>query len=212
VRLITTFLLSITLAAAQPNSSSPSPEPKDRIRSVRDLAKQADEGIPGIAAYVTDPAVEVRVEVVKRLNEIGGPRTLDALVRLTADTDAEVQINAIDGLINIFVPGYLKSGIARATSRSGDTLKVKFNEPGDLVVDGYVNVPPEAVTAVTNVLANSKSLEARANAARALGIFRAPPIGRGSLLERRPVDVRVAGCHPEDPRSQRWTVCCLSGS
>lgn len=172
MRLTTILFLSITLAAAQP-AASPASDPKDRIRAVRDLAKQADEGIPGIAAYVQDPVLEVRLEVVKRLNEIGGPRTLDTLARLSADADPEVQIHAVDGLINVFVPGYLKSGIARATSRSGDVLKVKFNDPGDLVVAGYVNVTPEAVAAATNVLKNSKSLEARANAARALGIFRA---------------------------------------
>jgi len=143
------------------------------VRAVRDLARLADEGIAGIAAYITDPALEVRLEVVKRLNEIGGPRTLNALGRLSADADPEVQIHAIDGLITVFVPGYLKTGIARATSRAGDVLKVKFNEPGDLVVDGYVSVAPEAIAAATNVLANSRSLESRANAARALGIFRA---------------------------------------
>jgi HEAT repeat protein len=131
------------------------------------------EGIEAMSAYISDPAVEVRVEVAKRLNDIGGPRILPALVRLTADTDAEVQINAVDGLINIFVPGYLKSGVARLITRSGDTIKIKFNEPGDLVIDGYVNVAPEAVAAVSKVLASSKSLESRANAARALGIFRA---------------------------------------
>jgi HEAT repeat protein len=168
VRLITISLLSITLLAAQPAA-----DPKDRIRAVRDLARNADEGIPGIAAYITDPAQEVRLEVVKRLNDIGGPRTLNALVRLTADADAEIQINAIDGLINIFVPGYLKSGIARTTTRTGDVLKIRFNEPGDLVTDGYVTVAPDVIAAATNVLSNAKSLEARANAARALGVFRA---------------------------------------
>ena len=168
MRLLTISLLSVTLLVAQPAT-----DPKERTRAVRELGKLGIEGIAGIAAYIPDPAAEVRVEVAKRLNDIGGPRTLPSLVRLTADGDAEVQINAIDGLINIFVPGYLKSGIARTTTRSGDALKVKFNEPGDLVVDGYVNVAPEAIAAATDVLAKSKSLESRANAARALGIFRA---------------------------------------
>ncbi|MEO5922869.1 MAG: HEAT repeat domain-containing protein [Bryobacteraceae bacterium] len=175
MRLTTIALLSITLVAAQTAPPSSSSDPKERVRAIRDLTKQADEGIPGIAAYAADPSVEVRLEAVKSLNAIGGPRTLNGLAQLSADSDPEIQINAVDGLINIFVPGYLKSGIARATTRSGDALKVKFNDPGDLVVDGYVNVTPEAITAATNVLAKSKSLEARANAARALGIFRARP-------------------------------------
>jgi HEAT repeat protein len=172
VRLTTIFLLSITLVAAQPTPPASS-DPRERIRTIRELGKLGDEGIAGIAAHIPDPTAEVRVEVVKTLNSIGGPRTIPSLARLSADADAEVQIHAVDGLINVFVPGYLKSGIARATTRSGDAIRVKFNDPGDLVVDGYVNVPPEVITAVTGVLANSKSLEARSNAARALGIFRA---------------------------------------
>jgi HEAT repeat protein len=174
VRLITVFLLSITLAGAQ-SSPQANSDPKERARAIRELSRLGAEGITGISVYLTDPAVEVRVEAAKRLNDIGGPRTIPPLVRLTADADPEVQINAVDGLINIFVPGYLKSGVARLISRSGDALKVKFNEPGDLVIDGYVNVNPEVIAAVTSVLTSSKSLESRANAARALGIFRARP-------------------------------------
>lgn len=162
------FLITATLAA------QPAGTPAERIRAIRDLAKQSFEGIPGIAAYAADPSVEVRLEAARRLNEIGGPRTLPALVMLAADADAEIQLNAVDGLINIFVPGYLKSGLARTVTRGKDgTLKVKFNEPGDLIVDGYVSVPPEAIDATIGVLTNSSNLEARANAARATGIFRA---------------------------------------
>ncbi len=171
MRLTTIFLLSITVLAGQTAPSST--DPKERSRAIRDLAKLGVEGIAGISAYILDPAVEVRVEAAKRLNEIGGPRVMPALIRLTSDADAEVQINAVDGLVNVFVPGYLKSSVSRLLTRSGDGIKVKFNEPGDLVIDGYVNVAPEAISAVTSVLADSKSLESRANAARALGIFRA---------------------------------------
>jgi HEAT repeat protein len=71
------------------------------------------------------------------------------------------------------VPGYLKTGVSRSARRSGDTLTVRFNEPGDLVVDGYVRVSEPAIGAATKALRESRSLEVRANAARALGIFRA---------------------------------------
>ncbi len=173
MRLITIFLLSITLVSAQ-SAAPASADPKDTIRSVRELARLGDEGIAGIVAHASDASADVRLEVVKALNSISGPRTLNPLVRLSADADPEVQIHSIDGLVNIFVPGYLKAGIARVTVRSSDGVKVKFNDPGDLVVDGYVNVTPEAITAATNVLVNSKSLESRANAARALRSY-----GRG---------------------------------
>lgn len=167
-RALTILLICAPITLAQTGAA----EPKDRIRTIRDLAKR-DDPVPAITSYLRDPAVEVRLEAVRRLSEIGGARVVPGLVTATADPDAEVQIYATDGLMDIFVPGYAKNGIARTTTRSGDTVKVRFNEPSDLVVDGYVNVAPEAITALTNILTNSMNAAARANAARGLGMFRA---------------------------------------
>jgi HEAT repeat protein len=44
------------------------------VRAVRDLAKQGDDSIAKLAPYVGDPDTSVRVEAVKALVEIGGPR------------------------------------------------------------------------------------------------------------------------------------------
>jgi HEAT repeat protein len=169
-RALAILLIFAPMTVAQTGAA----EPKDRIKTIRDLSKR-DDPVPAIASYLRDPAVEVRLEAVKRLNEIGGARVVPGLVTATADPDPEIQIHATDGLIDIFVPGYAKNGIARTATRSGDTVKVRFNEPSDLVVDGYVTVAPEAVTGLINVLANSTNLAARANAARGLGMFRAAP-------------------------------------
>jgi HEAT repeat protein len=167
--------LSLGAALATGQQTSPDNDPKERIRLIRELAKKNGEGIPGIAAYVRDPDLDVRLETVQRLSEISGPRTLSALATLCADPDPEIQLNAIDGIVNIYLPGYLKSGISRSVKRSADGIKVRFNDPGDLVVDGYVNVSPEAISAISSVLRDSKSLDAKASAARALGILRANP-------------------------------------
>lgn len=148
-------------------------DPKERIRTIRDLARQFGEGIPGIETYVHDPEINVRLEAVNRLNDIGGPRTLNALITLTADSDPEVQLKAIDGIVSIYVSGYLKEGISRNVKRSEDGVKVRFNDPTDLVVDGYVNVPQEAIGALRGLLRDSKSFDVKASAARALGVLRA---------------------------------------
>jgi HEAT repeat protein len=169
-RALVILLSFAAISAAQDHDASSSP--KDRIRSVRDLAK-GDDPVRAISPYLSDSAVEVRMEAVRRLKDIGGARVIPALITATADSDAEVQIHATDGLLDIFLPGYGKNGIARTISRSGDTVKVRFNEPGDLVIDAYVRVPAEAITALTDVLSNSKNPAARANAARALGMLRA---------------------------------------
>lgn len=160
-----------SFAVAQPAVSQG--DPKERIKAIRDLARQFGEGIPGIEAYVHDPDLDVRLEAVDRLNGIGGPRTLSALITLTADPDPEIQLKAIDGIVSIYVSGYIKDGVSRNVKRSAEGVRVRFSEPTNLVVDGYVNVPPEAIEALTRVLRDSKSFDAKANAARALGVLRA---------------------------------------
>jgi HEAT repeat protein len=170
VKLATILLLSSALLSAQ--TAAPA-DPKQRAASARDAAKQGVDGIPVLTTLSRDASIEVRVEAVKQLNTVGGPRTLNALTVAANDADPEVQMHAIDGLINIFLPGYLKSGLARATTRTPDGIRVKPNDPGDFVVEGFVTVAPEAITALTQALKSSKNFDVRANAARALGMFRA---------------------------------------
>ncbi len=161
------------LLAAGQSTSLPTAIPRERILTIRELAKKSSDGIPGIAVYVRDPDLDVRLEAVRRLGDIGGPRTLPPLATFCADSDPEVQLNAIDGIVNIYVPGYIKNGVSRSVRRSAEGVKAKFNDAGDMVVDGYVNVEPEAVAALIGVLRDSKSLDVKANAGRALGILRA---------------------------------------
>ncbi len=85
---------------------------KQRTRAVRDLGKQGEDAIPKIVPSLSDPDVGVRVEAVKALIQIGGPKTLDGLVRAAGDNDAEVQIRATDGLVNVYLPGYVKTGLS----------------------------------------------------------------------------------------------------
>jgi HEAT repeat protein len=148
-----------------------------RVRGVRDLAKQGEDAIPKIAAYVKDQDAEVRVEAVKALNDIGGPKTLDGLVAGARDSDPEVQIRATDGIVNIYVPGYLKNGFAGSVRKVGTAVRGRFTDTNDQVIESFVLVRPEAIDALATVVRGSSSLEGRANAARALGILR----GRAAL-------------------------------
>jgi HEAT repeat protein len=160
-------LTFVTPAAAQdPN------EVKQHLRSIREMAKQGEEAIPKIAPYLTDTDFSVRIETVKAINEIGGPKTIDPLIRATRDPDPEVQIRATDGLVNVYLPGYLKTGISGSLQRAGNSIKAKFSDTNDQVIDAYVQVRPDAIEALGKVARGGASLEARANAARALGILR----------------------------------------
>ena len=160
------FAAALTLLQAQDADT------KQRTRAVRDLAKQGDDAIPKIVPSFSDPDVAVRVEAVKALIQIGGPKTLDGLVRAAGDNDPEVQIRTTDGLVNVYLPGYVKTGLSGRLSRAGASVTAKFNDTNDQVIDPFVQVRPDVIGALGKLARGAASLDARANAARALGVLR----------------------------------------
>ena len=145
---------------------------KQRAKAAHDLAKAGEDGAPRLMPYVTDPDLSVRLEAVKSLNQIGGPKTVDPLVRASRDNDPEIQIRAVDGLVNAYLPGYLKSGISGTIQRVGNSVRAKFSDTNDQILDAFVEVRPEVIQALGRLATGGASLESRANACRALGILR----------------------------------------
>lgn len=151
---------------------APAADTKQRLRTVRDLSKTGEDAIPQIAPYITDPDLSVRIEAVKALVNIGGPRSLDPLVQATRDNDPEIQIRATDGLVNFYLPGYIKVGLSGSLHRVGTSIKAKFTDTNDQIIDTFVQVRPDVIDALGKLAVHGASLEARANAARAVGILR----------------------------------------
>jgi HEAT repeat protein len=145
---------------------------KQRAKAAHDLGKQGEDAIPKLLPYVGDTDITVRLEAVRSLDEIGGPKTVDPLVRLVNDPDPEIEIRATDGLVNVYLPGYLKTGISGTLQHVGTSIKAKFSESNDQVIDSYVEVRPEVITALGTLVKNGAGTAARANAARAIGILR----------------------------------------
>lgn len=171
----TLLLLSAILTFAQAPAPAQQPaqgDTKQRVRAVRDMAGQGQDAIPNIAPYLRDIDITVRLEAVKALDEIGGPKTVDALVEAARDNDPEMQIRATDGLVNVYLPGYLKSGITGSLSRAGNSIRAKFSDTNDQIIDPYVEVPPPVIQVLGRLSRAGSSLESRANAARAVGILR----------------------------------------
>ncbi len=108
---------------------------KQRARAVHDLAKGGFDSIPKIAPYVSDPDLNVRIEAVKALVDIGGPRTVEPLVKAAGDSDPEIQIRATDGLVNAYLPGYSKTGMSGTLQRVGNGIKAKVGDTNDQVID-----------------------------------------------------------------------------
>jgi HEAT repeat protein len=164
--------LFFSLATLFPFAHAQDADPKQRVRTVRDLAKQGEDSIPKIAAFGGDADIGVRVEAVKALVEIGGPKTVDALVKAAGDNDTEVQIRATDSLVNVYLPGYIKTGLSGTLSRVGSSVKGKFTDTNDQVIDPFVQVRPDVITVLGRLARGGASLDSRANAARALGVLR----------------------------------------
>ncbi len=142
--------------------------PKD----VRAVAKQGPQAIPTVAQYLNSTSVDTRVEAIKQLIVLGGKDTIDPLLRGTRDTDPEVQIRATDGLVNYYLPGYVRQGLGSSFVRASASVRAKFSDTNDQTIDAFVIVRPDVIAALGQLARTGASLDARANACRALGILR----------------------------------------
>jgi HEAT repeat protein len=166
----TLLLFSLSLFAFAQSSQL---DTKQRLRAVHDLSHQGFDAIPKIAPYVSDPDLGVRIEAVKALVDIGGPKTVDPLVRATADPDPEIEIRATDGLVNAYLPGYVKTGMSGTLQRAGNSIKGHFGDSAnDQVIDAYIDVRPDVIAALGKLARAGANVDARANAARAVGVLR----------------------------------------
>ena len=145
---------------------------KQRAKAVREMGKGGSESIPRIEPYLTDVALDVRLEAVKAIVDIGTQSSLEPLIKATADNDAEMQIRATDGLVNFYVPGYVRTGLTASLRRIGGSIKSKFTDTNDQVIDAYVQVRPDVIRALGRLARGGVSMDVRANAARAVGILR----------------------------------------
>jgi len=143
-----------------------------RPKDVRDLAKGGSSVIPQLQALLKNPDLGIRVEAVKSIVDIGTQRSLDPLIQATADSDAEIQIRAADGLVNFYLPGYVRTGLSAKLQRVGKGIKGKFTDTNDQVIEPYIQVRPEVIAALGKLARGGISMESRANAARAVGILR----------------------------------------
>lgn len=142
-----------------------------RPKDVREMAKAGSSAIPQLQELLKNPDADVRIEAVKQITEIR-TGSLDALILATRDNDPEVQIRATDGLVNFYLPGYVQTGIGATLRRAGTSIKARFTDTNDQAIDPFVTVRPEVIDALGKLASRGGSMDARANAARALGILR----------------------------------------
>jgi HEAT repeat protein len=163
----------VLLALAGGAGSLAQEDQKQKIRLLRDLGKQGSAAIERITPYLQDSEVEVRREAVKAIVQIGTVRSLDPLVAACRDNDPEVQIRAVDGLVNFYLPGYVERGISATLRRAGNLILGRWSEgANEDVIDPDTPVRKEIIEALARLVEGGSSMDSRANAARALGILR----------------------------------------
>ena len=123
-------------------------KPKD----VRDVAKGGPAAIPKLQQYLKNQPPDIRAEAVKQLTEIGTAASLDPLIQATLDDDPQIQILATDGLVNFYSPGYVKTGIAGSLRKVGTSIKGKFTDTNDLVIDAICDGAPDVISAIAKLV------------------------------------------------------------
>jgi len=141
-------------------------------REIRAIAKDGSTAIPELVELLKNSDSKVRREAVRGLVEIGGQKSLDALTEATRDNDDQIQVRAVDGLVNFYLPGYVAQGLTANIKRAGSTIRQRFSDRNDQVIERYVMVRPEVVEAIGKLVTGGSSMDSRANAARAIGILR----------------------------------------
>jgi HEAT repeat protein len=151
---------------------------KEKVSRIRSDAKRDSQAIPILTKYLTDPDVDVRDEAVKAIVNIGTQYSLDPLIKATHDNDPGVQIRAVDGLVNFYLPRYVTTGgVTKTFTRVGKRIKNALTTRNDQVIDPGVDVRPDVIEAIGGVITGGSSADSRADAARAAGILR----GRAAL-------------------------------
>jgi len=175
--ILTLLTFSPTAAQAQVEDLN-HPEPKRRIRAARQLADSKETRfIPELAKLLKDPVLDVRLEAVAAITQIGTQDSLEPLIAATRDASPEMQVAAVDGLVNFYHYGYVRTGWLSSVRDFGRNIKNRFSRPEPVVIDPYVLVNRDVVNAIGRVIVGGSSMESRANAARAAGILR----GKGAM-------------------------------
>lgn len=149
------------------------PDPRVRENAVKEIGEQGNPAsVATLATLVQDSEERVRVAVVRSLIRLGSPASLAPLTLALNDGIPEIRHQAIDGIINFYLPGYVDTGFGgffRSVSRRVENM---FSDVDTVVADPDINVDPEVLRVFSQSLTGAPDMETRIRIARALGILR----------------------------------------
>jgi HEAT repeat protein len=158
------------LLLSQQNGPDPNQKTsnKPQIARIHEIEKGKAGGMTELAAFSKDPDRAVRAEAIKAIVKMGGPSSIDPLIPATHDVDSEVRVRATDGIVNVYLPGYV-SGYFTHSIRQ---VKAFFSSRNDSVIDEDVHVRDDASHAISEEINFGDEMPPRANAALAAGVLR----------------------------------------
>lgn len=163
-----TLLLAICLAVP----SLAQNEVKQRVKQAKSLADQGSAALPELQTMLQDPEYKVRLQAVKSIVKIGGQHSLDPLIEATRDLDEEIQIRAVNGMVNFYLPGYVDDSFTGSIKKIGTSIEAQFTDINDAVIPPDMEVRAEVIAAIGKIASGGSTMPSRANAARAVGILR----------------------------------------
>ena len=191
-------LFSLTLAAQVEDLQSS--DAKVRVKAVKSLAdkKGGDRATlcKAIEGVVADPSAKVREEAAIALIKIGGQECLPGLRRAARENaDPDIQSMAVDGIVNFYMPGYVKFGWLNSVKGFGKAVSKRFSTPEPLIVEPSVRVLDADIAAIAPLIGGGSSMDSRANAARAAGILRgkqaAPELTKALEAENTTIQIEA---------------------
>lgn len=148
------------------------PTAKERIQQIRELGRRDSQAIPVLAQYISDPSTDIRREAVRAIVKIGTHQSLDPLIVATRDANPAIAILATDGIVNFYLPGYIKNGLSGSVDRGVGHVKSFFSVPNRSIIAPTITVNPSVNQAIAAEIAKAPNVDAQANAARAAGVLR----------------------------------------
>ncbi len=174
-RIAVVFLLAVGVAGAQEDLTADlsADKPGQRATAARRIGDSPAgfRYINHLKPLLDDEIEEVRAAVAVALIRMRVIEAQPLLITATADLSPRIQALAVDGLVDFYLPGYARTGRMGSISSFASSLKSKFSKPAPETVPAYVDVNPDVIRALGDIVKHGRSEQARANAARAIGVL-----------------------------------------
>lgn len=150
------------------------PDARVRERAARQIGDSGNTlYVPSLAPLVQDRDEKVRMTAVRALIRLGTDNSLSPLTIAVRDGIPEIRYQALDGIVNHYLPGYVDTGFGGMFRSVGKRVGRLFQDGDSTAVDPDTRLDQIVVEALRRSVAGAPDINTRVRAARAAGILRA---------------------------------------